>query len=382
VFTLGSVACGASVALGMLVASRVLQGFGGALLTPVGRLILLRSFPRSELAMAMTWVTIPSVIGPVMGPLAGGYIVTYWTWRWIFFVNVPFGLLGLLLAWRLVPPEAAPAQRPAFDWVGFAICGAGLALLQFGIENLVHPLVPPAGIAGVFVASVALLATYGRYARRHENAALDLAQFRVKTFRLSALSGGLTRVGVNAVPFMLPLMLQVGFGVSPLASGQITFVASLGTLLMRTASVRLLRFAGFDRLLAVSTVLSAASVAGFALFGPGAPAWLLLAYVVGFGMVRNTQFSALQVLTYADIPPASLSRATSLGGVVQQISMGLGVSVAATLLGWVGESGRLSVADFHVVFVLLGVIPLLGLPGLLQLTPTDGATVSGHRRRG
>jgi EmrB/QacA subfamily drug resistance transporter len=380
VFTLGSVACGASTSLGMLVASRVLQGLGGAMLTPVGRLILLRSFPRSELVSAMTWVSIPSMLGPVMGPLAGGFITTYWDWRWIFYVNVPFGLLGIALAWQVVPRDDE-LRRDRFDWPGFALCGLGMVLVQLGIENLSHAFVPPLAVVAVFLAGAGLLVAYARYARTRPDAALDLGQLRVKTFRLTVLAGTLTRVAMNAVPFMLPLMLQVGYGLSPLESGQITFISSLGTLVVRTMTVRLLRTLGFDRLLVVNTFLTAVAIAGFSVFTPEASRWLVLGYVVVFGMIRNTQFNALQTLTFADIPAAGLSRATSLSGMFQQLSIGFGVSLSATLLGIVGTPGQLTAANFHEVFLLLSVVPLVTLPSFLTLKPTDGAQVSGHRRR-
>ena len=351
------------------------------MLTPVGRLILLRAFPRSELVSAMTWVSIPSVLGPVLGPLAGGFITTYWNWRWIFYVNVPFGLLGIVLAWLVVAPDdGEPSASGQFDWTGFVLCGLGLALVQFGIENLSHAVLPAAAVAALFAGGGGLLVAYARYARVHPNAVLDLGLFRVKTFRLTVLTGGLTRVAVNAVPFALPLMLQVGFGMSALESGRITFVSSLGTLVMRPMTAALLRFLGFSRLLVGNTVLSAAAIAGFAAVTPEVSRWALLGYVLLFGMVRNTQFNALQTLTFADIPASGLSRATGLAGVVQQLSMGFGVSLAATLLGAVGTEGHLTVADFHVVFLLVGVVPLVALPGFLTLTPVDGATVSGHRR--
>jgi EmrB/QacA subfamily drug resistance transporter len=380
IFTLGSVACGSSVNLGMLVASRLLQGFGGAMLTPVGRLILLRSFPRSELVSAMTWVSIPSVLGPVMGPLVGGFITTYWNWRWIFFVNVPFGLLGIALALRVVPADDE-LRHDRFDWIGFALCGLGMALVQFGIENLSHAILPAPAVVALFAGGGVLLVAYARYARRRPDAAVDLGLFRVKTFRVSVLMGGVTRMAVNGVAFLLPLMLQVGFGLTPLASGQITFISSLGTLVMRTMTVSLLRRMGFGQLLVVNTVLTAAAIAAFAAFTPEAWRWLVAGFLLLFGMIRNLQFNSLQTLTFADISAAALSRATGLSGMVQQLSMGFGVSLSATLLGLVGTQGHLTVAEFHTVFLLLGAVPLLALPSFLTLTATDGAQVSGHRRR-
>jgi EmrB/QacA subfamily drug resistance transporter len=382
IFTLGSVVCGLSVDLAMLVVSRVVQGFGGAMMTPVGRLILLRSFERKDLVTAMTYVSIPAVLGPALGPLAGGLITTVASWRWIFYVNIPFGLLGIALAWSYVRDVPAP-RPPPFDTFGFLILACGMVLFQAAVELLGHPLLATADVAGLFLAAALVLFGYNRYARNRVNPALDLTQFRVRSFRVSLGAGGLTRIGLNAVPFLLPLMLQIGFGLSPLQSGSLTFVSSLGTIVMRPVTAVLLRKLGFDRLLRANAVVSAATIAGFALVTPATPHLAILAYVFVFGIVRNTQFGTVQSLTYADIPAASLSRATSLGGVAQQLMMGLGVSVSAAMLGLIaGPADALTVAEFHLVFLALAFVPLLALPGFLTLTPRDGAQVSRHVRRG
>jgi EmrB/QacA subfamily drug resistance transporter len=382
IFTLGSAVCGLSVNLPMLVAARVLQGFGGAMMTPVGRLILLRSFARKDLVTAMTYMSIPAVLGPTLGPLAGGFITTFASWRWIFYVNIPFGALGILLAWRYVRDVDLPPP-PRFDVVGFLILALGMVLFQAGIEMLGHPLLPWPAILSLFVLAGLVLFAYARYARQHSNAALDLGQLKVRSFRVSLGAGGLCRVGLNAVPFLLPLMLQLGFGLTPVQSGSLTFVSSLGTLIIRPVTKVLLRRLGFDRLLIGNALFGAAVIAGFALISPSTPQLAILAYVLVFGIIRNTQFNAVQTLTYSDIPGPALSRATSLGGVAQQLMMGLGVSVSAAMLGVIaGPTENLSVTDFHHVFLGLALVPLLALPGFLTLTAADGAHVSQHVRGG
>jgi EmrB/QacA subfamily drug resistance transporter len=380
-FTLGSILCGLATSLPMLIAMRALQGFGGAMMTPVGRLILIRSFPRSQLVTAMTYMTLPAIIGPVIGPVLGGFLTTYLSWRWIFWVNLPFGIIGMIMALRYVE-DTDRDNTIKFDFPGFIMVGLGCVLLQYGIENVGRPTIPVLAIAGVLVAAFLLLAGFVRYAKTAASPAVDLTLFRLRTFRVGTLAGGICRVGLNGVPFLLPLMLQVGFGWSPIVSGTLTFVSALSALAVRPVSALLLRLFGFDRVLTWSAVFGAAIVAGFALIGPETPRWLIMAYVFVFGIARAAQFMTSNTLSYSDTPAAQLSRATSLGGVLQQLSVSFGVSIAAMLLGLVTLNGApLTPEKFHIAFLLMAVIPLLGLPGFLKLQPEDGKQVSGHVRR-
>ncbi|MFE0755143.1 DHA2 family efflux MFS transporter permease subunit [Inquilinus sp. NPDC058860] len=380
-FTVGSVLCGMADSFAMLLATRALQGLGGAMMTPVGRLILLRSFPRGQLVTAMTYMTLPAIMGPVIGPLLGGVLTTYASWRWIFYVNVPFGCIGILAALRYVEDVRGEAAVPRFDFGGFLMVGAGLALLQYGLENVGRPAIPVPAILGVLAAAALLLVAFIAYARRAPAPAVDLTLFRLRSFQVGTLAGGLCRIGLNGVPFLLPLMLQVGFGVSPVTSGSLTFVGSFGALLIRPALSSLLRRFGFRGVLGGSAVLGSIMIAGFALMRPDTPHWLIGGYVFAFGLVRSMQFMSSNTLSYADMPAEKLSRATSLGGVLQQLSVSFGVSVAATMLGLVSfDSHALTPERFHEVFLLMAVIPLLSLPGFLRLRPEDGVQVSRHRR--
>jgi EmrB/QacA subfamily drug resistance transporter len=382
IFTIGSCLCGIANSFAMLVATRALQGFGGAMMTPVGRLILLRSFPRNQLFTAMIYMSLPALIGPVIGPLLGGVLTSYASWRWIFYVNIPFGCLGILLALRFVE-EVRGERRVKFDLRGFLMVGFGLALLQYGIENIGRPVIGPAAIAGVLIAATVLLSGFVLHARKAAEPAVDLTLFHLRSFRIGTLAGGLCRIGMNGVPFLLPVMLQVGLGMSPVRSGSLTFLSSIGALLIRPVSSRLLRLLGFDRVLFWSAILASVVIAGFSLVGPGTSQWVIAAYIVLFGLVRTTQFMTSNTLSYADMPADKLSRATSLGGVLQQLTVSFGVSLGAMLLGlltW--QSHHLTPQRFHEVFLLMAVIPLLSLPGFWLLRPEDGVEISGHRRRG
>ena len=380
IFTLGSILCGLATSLPMLIATRALQGFGGAMMTPVGRLILIRSFPRSQLVTAMTYMTLPAVIGPVIGPVLGGFLTTYLSWRWIFWVNLPFGMIGMAMALRYVEDTERDATIK-FDFPGFVMVGLGCVLLQYGIENIGRPTIPGWAIVLTLAAAGLLLVGFIRYAKTAASPAVDLTLFKLRTFRIGTLAGGICRVGLNGVPFLLPLMLQVGFGLSPIVSGTLTFVSALSALVVRPVSAKLLKLYGFDRMLTWSAVFGAAVVAGFALITPDTPHWFIIVYVFIFGLARAGQFMTSNTLSYSDTPAAQLSRATSLGGVLQQLSVSFGVSVAAMLLGLVTLDGSpLTPEKFHIAFLLMAVIPLLGIPGFLKLQPEDGMQVSGHHR--
>ncbi len=384
IFTAASALCGLSQSLAGMVVTRVLQGFGGAMMTPVGRLVLIRAFPRSQLVTAMTYMTVPAVIGPALGPILGGFLTTYANWRWVFFVNIPVGILGVLLAWRFVE-DGRVEYVPRFDVLGFLLCGSGIGLLQFGLENAGHPLLPVPAVLALTALGVLMLAAYVPHARRRADAALDLTLFRIRSFRVSTVAGGLSRIGVNTVPFMLPLLFQIGFGLTPVQSGSLTFVSSLGTLMVRLLSSRLLRQVGYRGLLAGNGVVCAALIGSFALVQPHTPHWMVFLLVLVFGMARSTQFMTSNTLTYADTPANKLSRSTSLGGVIQQLTVSFGVSIAAALLGLIAGPGKLpTVHDFHLAFISVAFITLASVPGFLLLRPEDGAAVSGYRskRRG
>jgi EmrB/QacA subfamily drug resistance transporter len=380
-FTIGSALCGVSTSLAMLVATRILQGLGGAMMTPVGRLILLRSFPKEGLVRAMTYVTIPALIGPTMGPLIGGFLTTYASWRWIFYINIPIGLVGIYLAMRYCEDYRVP-MPPRFDFSGFVICGVALASTELVLESAGRHMVPAWAevvLAGIAVAGMAL---YGWHARRTANPAVDLKIFRLRSFRLAVLAGGVSRMGLGAVPFLLPLQLQLGFGMTAMQSGAITFVSSLGAMAMKSASTRMLRRFGFRNLMIGNGLLVGIVITGLAAFTAATPHVLIYAYLLLFGFMRSVQFTCFNTLGYADVPTDKMSRATSVSSVGQQLSMSFGVAVGATLLGLlVGPDGVVTASEFHIVYPLIAALPFVGTLFFFQLLPTDGMQVSGYRPR-
>jgi EmrB/QacA subfamily drug resistance transporter len=378
-FTVGSALCGLADSFAMLVATRVLQGLGGAMMTPVGRLILLRSFPRSKLVTAMTYMTVPAILGPVIGPLVGGLLTTYSSWRWIFYVNLPFGVIGMALALRFM--QESPGDPTAdFDFKGFVLFGCGIGLVQVGIENIGRQTLSLGLISVMFLAAGGLLYAFNRYARHIAVPVVDLTLFRLRCFSVGSLAGGLCRIALNGAPYLLPLMLQIGFGLSPVTSGSIAFMTVAGAMAARLVVRRALRRFGFAPVLTVSALAGALVLTGCTFLTPTTPHWVLALYAIVFGLCRSSQFMTSNTLSYADIPAARLSQATSLGGLVQQLTVSFGVSFGAVLLDLVTPHGTpLTTGRFHEVFLLTAFLPLLALPGFARLRPEDGAEVSGHR---
>ena len=380
VFTLGSIACGISTTLPELVGARILQGMGGALMVPVGRLVLLRTVPKSELVRAMSFVSVPALIGPVMGPPLGGFIVTYASWRWIFFINIPIGILGIILVNLLVGDLKETGRRP-LDRSGFLLTGVGLASLAFGFENVGRGALPSSAVIALLAIGVICLTLYVRHAHRVSHPIIDLALFKIPTYASASIGGFLFRMGLGALPFLLPLMLQVGFGLSALHSGLLTFASAAGAMLMKTSAVRILRTFGFRLVLVGDAIISAGFLFGYSLFRPDTPHFVIfLALLIG-GFFRSLQMTSINTLGYADVPPAMLSRATSLSSMAQQLSQTAGVATAALLLHTaltLRGGTALAAPDFYPVFMAVAMISLLSVPFFLKMAPDAGAEVSGR----
>jgi EmrB/QacA subfamily drug resistance transporter len=381
VFTLGSIGCSLVDSLPQMVLARVVQGMGGAMMVPVGRLVVLRSIPKDELVSAMAYLTVPALIGPVIGPPLGGFIVTYFSWRWIFLINIPIGILGLALALRFVPNARELREEP-LDGVGFGIVSLGLAGTMFGFENVGRGILPNEWVTGLIAGGVVLLAIYVWHARQVIAPILDIALFRVRTFRASVVGGFVFRMGIGALPFLTPLMLQLGFGLSPFASGMITFSGAAGAITMKITAPAILRALGFRRVLLLNTVVCAASLAAYGFFRPSTPHALIIGVLLVGGFFRSLQFTSLNTLAYAEIEQPLMSRATTLSAVAQQLSLSFGVGLGAlllhaTLLYHARE--ELGPNDFAPAYFAIAAISLLALLFFLPMPRDAGAEISGRR---
>jgi EmrB/QacA subfamily drug resistance transporter len=382
VFTLGSVLCGRADSLGFLVAARVLQGAGGAMMVPVGRLVLLRTAGKHELVAAMAWLSAPALFGPVLGPPLGGLLVTYASWRWIFDINVPIGLLGIALVTRFVPDIREPSSA-RLDAAGLLLSGLALASLMFGLEALGHNALPGPGGPIALAVGIVAAALYALHARGHPAPLLDLALLRIPTFMVSVVGGSLFRIAVGATPFLLPLMLQLGFGQSAVQSGLITFASSAGAIVMKPAATSALRRFGFRDTLLLNGVFAAAFPALCAAFRPSWPLAAIYATLLVGGLSRSLQFTALNTLAFADIPRGRMSAATSLYSTLQQVFLTLGVTTAAGVLEIAmrfGARPQPGFADFTAAFLVVSFVGLLGAPVSLLMRRSAGAELSGHGR--
>ena len=380
VFTLSSIACALAWDLSSLVAGRFCQGLGGAMMLPVGRLILLRAIPKRELVSAMAWLSIPALFAPIMGPPVGGFITTFYHWRGIFWLNVPVGILGLVLASQFVPQVKSETVRP-LDRKGFALTALGLSLAIFGFTLAGSSSSDMVPAAAMMVSGTALLSIYVRHARRTADPILDLRLLRIASFRIAMFGGLLFRIAVGALPFLLPLMLQLGFGLSAFQSGSLTFAAAVGAVTMKLTAAPILRRFGFKRVLSINAVTSSVLLAAAALFTAQTPHVIIIFVLLFGGFFRSLQFTSLNALAYADIETEQMSRATSFVAVVQQLSLSGGVAVAALMLDVSRASagrGKLIAADFSYAFIAIGVISLLPTLLYLRLAATAGAEVSGH----
>jgi EmrB/QacA subfamily drug resistance transporter len=380
VFIVGSLLCAISNSLPAFIVSRFLQGIGGAMMVPVGRLVLMRVVPKYEYVAALNYLTIPALMGPVIGPALGGAITLYFQWRWIFIINLPIGLIGLVLVHRYIPNLREQAVPP-FDWRGFTLSGIGLSVLMLGLSALGGHLLSSWMTTGCIVGGSLVLLAYVRHARRAKHPSLDLSLFRNPTFFNGVAAGSIFRVGVGATPFLLPLLLQLGFGLNSLQSGLLTCATAIGAMFMKTLTVRILKRWGFRRVLSVNALLASISVAICALFNATTPHIVIVLVLLVSGCLRSLQFTGLQALSFAETTRENISQATSIASMTQRLSQSLGIAIGAYALELSSlAQGHESIvaADFPPAFIVVGAIAAVSLLFHRRLEHSAGAEVSGH----
>ncbi len=380
VFMVGSICCAFSNSLLTFVLSRFLQGIGGSMMTPVARLVLVRATPRNELVSAMAWLTIPALIGPITGPPLGGFLTTYFSWHWIFWINIPIGLIGLVLVTKFLGPMEGRNERP-IDIPGLVLSAVTFAGIMFGFSVISLPAIPTA--AGYTAIAVGCVTgwLYLRHARRAQFPILDPRMFRLPLFRNAIIGGSLFRIGIGAFPFLMPLMLQLTFGLNPFESGLTTFVAAIGAILSKFGAEKLYATFGFPRTLAATALLGCLFLAINGLFTPAVPHWLLMGALLFGGLTRSFFFTGINALVFADVDEAQASQATAINAVTQQLSIAAGVAVAGGVLEMVSNlHGKgLTLGDFHIAWFVVATIAVSSAVPFLRLPPDAGSDVSGHR---
>jgi EmrB/QacA subfamily drug resistance transporter len=382
IFALGSALCGFANSIGALVAARAFQGIGGAMMVPVGRLVILRTIPRSEFVGALAWLTMPALLGPVLGPPVGGFITTYFHWRWIFWINLPMAALGMVLA-TLFIPNVRGETISRFDYLGFVLSGIGLAGLVSAAAALDASGVPLWIVVTLFLIGFLSVGLYIFHARRTEAPILDLRLLRFPTFRAGIVGGSLFRVGVGALPLLLPLQLQLGFGMTPLKSGLLTFVSAIGAIGMKTAVGKILKRFGFRVVLLYNAIVSGCLIGAPAIFTATTPISVMVAILFIGGFFRSLQFTCINAISYAEVDQPEMSQATSFTSAFQQIALSLGITVGASVLQLsllIRHSETLIPADFMPAFLVVGFIAASSFASFARLSKDAGEEVAGRKR--
>jgi EmrB/QacA subfamily drug resistance transporter len=381
VFMAGSIGCALSESVTGFVIARTLQGVGGAMMTPVGRLVLLRTIDKSALVNAMAWVTVPALVGPVVGPPLGGFITTYFSWHWIFLINIPIGLLGIFMAQRFIDP--IKSENPErFDLYGMVLAGIGLAGIAFGLSVAGLNLLPWSVVAALVAIGAIAMTLYVIHARRTASPVLDFGLLRLPTMRASILGGFLFRLGIGSLPFLLPLLMQVGFGLSPFRSGLVTFASAVGAMGMKTLAARIIRTFGFRNMMTINAVVSSIFLGACALFTVTTPLLLIAIILVVGGFFRSLQFTAINTVAYAEVESAQMSRATTLVSVNQQLAVSAGVAVGAFSVEStmsIRHMSELTADVFAPAFIVVALISAVSAWFFRQMPDDAGHEISGRK---
>jgi EmrB/QacA subfamily drug resistance transporter len=383
IFTLGSFLCGISSDIHLLVACRILQGCGGAMMVPVGRLTMVRTFAKSELIRAMSFVAIPALIGPMLGPIAGGLIVGYLHWRLIFFVNIPIGLVGLILVYLHLPDYREEHTDP-LDVAGLILFGSGVALLSYVLEVFGEHTMSTPEILGCLAVSIALLTAYGWHAARTAYPMLRLALFRIRTFRASVVGSFATRLGIGGLPFLFPLLYQVGLGFTPIQSGLLMMPQAIAAMSLKVAMPRILARFGYRAVLVSNTLLIGLQILLFATIGARTPVWLMVLELFCYGFFTSLQYTSMNTLVYADVSEEQASSASSIASTTQQMAISFGVASASLVTAFfvpdrhTSDAGQF-IHGVHRAFLVLGGMTILSTIVFRGLKKGDGEEVSGGR---
>ena len=379
-FTLGSLACALSSSLTELVIFRVLQGIGGAMMMPVARLALLRAYPRSELLPVLNFVTMPGLVGPILGPVLGGVFVTWASWHWIFLINIPIGVAGLLYARKYMPNFTTP--RRSFDMGGFFLFGLSLVLFSSGMELFGEKIVATWMALSVILAGILLFLLYIRHARRHPTPLISLGLFNTRTFSVGIAGNIASRLGTGCVPFLMPLMLQVGFGYPALIAGCMMAPTAMGSILAKSTVTQVLRWFGYRKTLVGVTVFIGLMIAQFSLQSASLPVWMLILPLFVLGMAMSTQFTSMNTITLADLTDENASSGNSVLAVTQQLSISLGVAVSAAVLRFYeGFDSANTVEQFHYTFITMGALTVVSALVFMLLKPKDGRNLIKERHK-
>jgi EmrB/QacA subfamily drug resistance transporter len=383
IFTLGSFLCGVSSSIHLLVACRILQGCGGAMMVPVGRLTLVRTFAKSELVRAMSFVAIPALVGPMLGPIVGGLIIAYTHWRVIFFVNIPIGVAGLVMVYLHLPNYCEENPTPV-DLPGLFLFGSGVGLLSYVLEVFGEHTLNATEVLGLVLISALLLAGYGLRASRTPFPLLRLSLFRLRTFRASVNGSFITRLGIGGLPFLFPLLYQVGFGYTPIQSGLLLMPQALAAMSLKVTMPKILALVGYRTVLVSNTLILGVQIVLFATIGPHTAIWLIVVQVFSFGFFTSLQYTSMNTLVYADVEPNQVSSASTIASTMQQMSISFGVASASLATAFfIPDRFRSNPAEMihgiHHAFVVLGVFTVFSTVIFSNLKSSDGEAVSQHK---